>query len=356
MTSSHLSRWARRALSSLALVSALTTVAHRASAEEALDAAAAREHLTQGYKLKQQGALREALPHFVESLRLDPKLKTVINLADCEEKLGMLVEAQQHWLMARDRAGHEDEPRIKQEAAQHLSAIEPRMPRLNIQLSPGAPPDAQVYRDDVLLGRVSLGTPLPTNPGEHRITVRAPGHDDWKYTLKLAERDTQLVTANVGPVNKSAPVTPLPPAGPPDSPAAAASPATAPPSSSGPTSASLPTPALSDDAPAASNGSPGTAQKVLGIVAGGVGVVSFGVAALYWQKARTDIKNENGGRKMAQDDLLITNVAVASGAVLLTAGIILFATAPSAPATSAYVLPSLALGKNTAVLGATGTF
>ena len=73
-----------------ALVFALVAAAPSASAQDALDPAAAREHLTQGYKLKQQGQLREALPHFVESLRLDPKLKTTINLADVEEKLGML--------------------------------------------------------------------------------------------------------------------------------------------------------------------------------------------------------------------------------------------------------------------------
>jgi hypothetical protein len=351
MTSSHLSRWARRALSSVALVSTLTIAAHSARAQETLDAAAAREHLTQGYKLKQQGALREALPHLVESLRLDPKLKTIINLADCEEKLAMLVEAQQHWLMARDHAGHEGEPRVKQEAEQHLAALGPRLPRLNIQLSPSVPPDAQVYRDDVLLGRVSLGTPLPTNPGEHKITVRAPGHDDWKYTLKLAERDNQLLTANVGPVNKAAPA-PAPVGD--DKPAPAAAPVAtlaAEPQPLSPT----PTPEPRD-APRVSNGSSGTTQKVLGIVAGGLGVISFGVSALYWQKARTDVKNEDGGRKLAQDDLLITNVTVASGAVLLTAGVILFVTAPSASSSASRVVPSLAVGKNTAVFGATGTF
>src|SRR5450631_4276414 len=105
MTSSHLSFFAHRALAPAALALALLALAPVASAEEPLDAAAAREHLTQGYKLKQQGQLKEALPHLVESLRLDPKLKTTINLADCEEKLAMLVEAQSHWLMARDAAG-----------------------------------------------------------------------------------------------------------------------------------------------------------------------------------------------------------------------------------------------------------
>jgi hypothetical protein len=357
MTSSHLSSFARRALVPAALVLAIVATAPGASAQETLDAAAAREHLTQGYKLKQQGQLKEALPHLVESLRLDPKLKTTINLADCEEKLGMLVEAQSHWLMARDSAGREGDARVKQEAEQRLGSIQQRMPRLNIQVAPGVPADAQVYRDEVLLGRVSLSTPLPTNPGEHKISVRAPGHEDWKYSLKLAERDSQLLTVNVGPVSK----TPAKPAADakPDAlatPAPAtvlAAPATA--SSSGP---STPPPDSDGDAP---HGSTGTVQRVLGIVTGGLGLASFGVAALYWQKAATDIKNETTGRKLAQDDLLITNVSLVSGSVLVTAGIVLILTAPSgggarSASSHGLVQPTLSFGKNTAFVGASGAF
>src|SRR5204863_74413 len=92
----------------------------RASCHGCSPRGGAPEDLTQGYKLKEPGNLREALPHLVESLRLDPKLKTTINLADCEEKLGMLVEAQSHWLMGRDRAAREGDERVKQEAEQRL--------------------------------------------------------------------------------------------------------------------------------------------------------------------------------------------------------------------------------------------
>jgi hypothetical protein len=93
---------------------------------------------------------------------------------------------------------------------------------------------------------------------------------------------------------------------------------------------------------------------------GGLGLASFGVSALFWRKAADDIKVEPNGRKLAQDDLLITNVGLVSGSILVTGGIVLFLTAPSSSARSAAVpgllQPSLLVGKNTAILGASGRF
>ena len=357
MISLPLSSFARRAFIPAALVLAIVVAAPSVSAQEALDPAAAREHLTQGYKLKQQGQLKDALPHFVESLRLDPKLKTTINLADCEEKLGMLVEAQSHWLMARDRAGREGDDRVKQEAEQRVASLGTRMPRLNIQFAPGVPADAQVYRDEVMLGRVSLSTALPTNPGEHKISVRASGHEDSKYTVRLSERDNKTLTVDVGPIGKSSP-RPLPEAG-------AAVAATPPVSTSAtpPAAPSSQSPATSpapDDAAPAAAGSAGTVQRVFGAVVGGLGLASFGVSGLFWRKASTDIKVEPNGRKLAQDDLLITNVGLVAGSILVTGGIVLLLTAPSGPSRSSsapgLLQPSLLIGKNTAVFGASGRF
>lgn len=355
MTSLPLSFLARRAFVPAVLALAVVASAPCASAQDALDPAAAREHLTQGYKLKQQGNLKEALPHLIESLRLDPKLKTTINLADCEEKLGMLVEAQSHWLMARDRAGREGDDRVKQEAEQRLSSLGPRMPRLNIQFAAGAPADAQVYRDEVLLGRVSLGTALPTNPGEHKISVRAPGFEDSKYSVKLSERDNKTLTVNVGAVSK-APPKPAPDLAAPAAVPAAVAPAAA---QSAPGAATAPAPRDTPE-PEQSSGSAGTVQRVFGAVVGGLGLASFGVSALFWRKASNDIKVEPNGRKLAQDDLLITNVGLVAGSVLVTGGIVLLLTAPSGPSRSAnapaLLQPSLLIGKSTAVLGASGRF
>src|SRR5262249_32162358 len=71
---------------------------------QALDPGAARAQLREGYTLKGQGKCNEAIPHFLESIRLDRQPKTLLNLADCEEKVGKYIAAQTHIVEARDLA------------------------------------------------------------------------------------------------------------------------------------------------------------------------------------------------------------------------------------------------------------
>ena len=59
-----------------------------AAPEPAHDPAGAREQLKIGYQLAQDNKCQDAIPHLKESLRLDPRAITLINLADCEEKTG----------------------------------------------------------------------------------------------------------------------------------------------------------------------------------------------------------------------------------------------------------------------------
>jgi hypothetical protein len=117
---------------------------------------------------------------------------------------------------------------------------------------------------------------------------------------------------------------------------------------------------MPQDAPAPRQGSAGTVQRVFGAVVGGLGLASFGVSVFFWTKAASDVKIVPNGRKLAQDDLLITNVGLVAGSILVTGGIVLLLTAPDDPARSAsapgFVQPSLLVGKNTAVFGASGRF
>jgi tetratricopeptide (TPR) repeat protein len=87
----------------LAIATAVLTLVATAPAR-AGDPAAALEQLKKGYELKTAGKCEEAIPHFVESHRLDPQAKTLLNLADCEERLGDLVSAQKHARDARQLA------------------------------------------------------------------------------------------------------------------------------------------------------------------------------------------------------------------------------------------------------------
>ena len=176
------------------------------------DPATAREQLKIGYQLAQDNKCAEAIPHLAESLKLDPRAITLINLADCEEKTGKLADAAVHWADARARAQAEGQKQIEDEAAARAGSLDAKIPRLTINLAKTAPPDAIVERDGVALGAPSLGVALPMDPGAHAITVKSKGHADAKQDVTLKEGDKQTIEVDAGPV--SGPATP-PPVGPP---------------------------------------------------------------------------------------------------------------------------------------------
>lgn len=181
------------------------------SSAHAGDPAAAREQVKLGYQLAQDGKCEEAIPHFVESLRLDTKAITLINLAACEEKTGKLADALGHWVEARASAQAERNAAIEEEAEKKAKALEGRVPKLTVAVA-GAPPDAEVVRDGVVLGAASMGVPLPVNPGAHTLVVRAKDHEDTSQNVTIAEGEAKRVDLKVGAPKKAAPVAPIGPA------------------------------------------------------------------------------------------------------------------------------------------------
>jgi tetratricopeptide (TPR) repeat protein len=189
----------RRLASAVAFAS---VVAFASAPARAGEPAAAREQVKLGYTLAQEGKCEEAIPHFVESLRLDAKAITLINLASCEEKTARLAEALGHWVEARARAQAENNAAIVEEAEKRAKALEPRLPKLTVVLE-GAPPDVEVVRDGVVLGKVSLGVPLPVNPGAHTLVVRGASLEETSETVSIAEGETKSVTLHAGVAKKS---------------------------------------------------------------------------------------------------------------------------------------------------------
>ena len=191
----------RRVACASVVVSALLLASTSARAG---DPAAAREQVKLGYQLAQEGKCEEAIPHFVESLKLDAKAITLINLAACEEKTSKLADALGHWVEARGRAQAEGNAAIQEEAEKKAKALETRIPKLTIVLA-GAPPDAEVMRDGVALGAASMGVPLPVNPGAHTLVVHAKDHEDTSESVSIAEGESRRVELKLGGPKAPAP-------------------------------------------------------------------------------------------------------------------------------------------------------
>src|SRR5688572_24676732 len=91
-----------REAGALALV-LLTLFGERTAAAQLTDPAAAEALFQEGRRLLKIDEVLAACSKFDESLRLDPAIGTLINVAACQERLGRTATAWQHWRAAADQ-------------------------------------------------------------------------------------------------------------------------------------------------------------------------------------------------------------------------------------------------------------
>lgn len=196
------------ARTTLACALAALSLALSATAYADGDAAAAGALFTAGRDDVKAGRYEQACPKFAESYRLQPATGTLFNLADCEEHVGRIASAWQHFREAADKMAADDE-RLPI-AKQRIAELEPKLPKLTLRLAAGAPAGTIVARDGVELGRASLGLALPADPGKHDIAVSAPGHETKHYAVELAPAAVEDLEVGPGPA-VAAPPKPVPP-------------------------------------------------------------------------------------------------------------------------------------------------
>jgi hypothetical protein len=272
------------------------------------DPVAATELFKQGREAMSGGDYKTACPKFAESLRLDAKVGTLLNLAECEEKLGQIAGARQHLQRAIDLARASNDDRLAM-ATSRYAALDKRVPRLRVSLSPGAPPGSVVKRDAVTLAQGSLGAELPVDPGEHVVIVSAPGYEAKTFKVDLAEAEHREISVEPGAVEVAADGT----------------------KSAG----------ASDRGAHASTGS---SVRTWGLVVGGLGVVSLGIGAVFGgmalsknsdSKATCDGNNvcDPAGKALRDDARSagnISTVAFVAGGLVLATGVVMVIAAPSA--------------------------
>jgi hypothetical protein len=137
-----------------------------------------------------------ACPMFAESLRLDHAPGTLLNLADCEDHVGRVATAWEHFRELVDELPVTDE---RQPVAQERAmALERRLPHLTIRPSFDLSPRAKITRDEVELGPASLDVALPVDPGMHTVEVSEPGHTLRRVSVQLREGQSRVVVAEPG--------------------------------------------------------------------------------------------------------------------------------------------------------------
>jgi hypothetical protein len=189
----------------------------RRAAAQAGDAAAATALFQEGREAAKKGDFATACVKMEESFRLDAAPGTLLNLADCQEHLGHLASAWQRFTEATEKLPATDDRLAAVKA--RVAALAPRLPRLTIALAPGAPAGTRVTRDGKEVGPGSLGTSLPLDPGPHVVVAAAPGREDRRYSVDLAEGKSDRVTVEPGaPKGPTSAPPPEPTAPPPSGP------------------------------------------------------------------------------------------------------------------------------------------
>ncbi len=328
----------RRALAACCIF--LLPVAARAQKR---DPAGATELFERGRAAIKQQDFATACSDFGESQRLDPKVGTLLNLADCEEHLGRLVSARAHWQEAVDMARSVGDAR-EAFAQKRLVALDPRVAKLTVRLAPSAPSSTVVRRDDVALGPASLGVELPVDPGDHLVVASAPGCQDATSTTRLSEGQVAQIVVTLDCATQAAPVT---------------------------SPASKTSPAPKEEAPPPPPSTWST-QKTLAVAALGVGVAGVAVGSVFGLMAKTALHDSNlsstttgcdatnacgaqglGSRDDAKRDATISTIAFAVGAAGLVGGAVLWLTAPKR---SSLATAGVHLWASPQAAGVAGTF
>jgi hypothetical protein len=299
---------------SIALVALAVNVGWQSPcAAQQSGSAAAQVLFEEARQLMSAGHYAEACPKLEESQRIDPGSGTLMNLADCYEHTGRIASAWGAFLDAEAGARLVGNTAREQAARERSRALEPRLPRIVYQVG-GHVEGLEIRRDGVLVGYPQWGTPIPIDPGDHSITVTAPGYKPWTTQISARE-STPPVTLVIPELQPADPRPPKP-----------GEPMPPPPREPG----------------------LGT-QRTLALVAGGVGVAGVIVGSIYG--LRSSAKNSDadpycdsdGGcwDERGYDDMEdavaagnVSTVAFIVGGAGLAAGAVLWFTAPSGDAGS----------------------
>lgn len=316
MTKRGSSRVRRRAIQ---LGACAAFIASQALAQvSAADKAAAEALFQQGLDAMKAGKLGEACSKLEQSQSIEHAIGTSLYLAECYEKQGRTASA---WGLFRDAASEaqaKGEGGRAEQGRTRAAKLEPRLSRLTVTVAE-RPPGLQVFRGANPVPEALWNVAVPVDPGEHRITARAPGYVESSQIV-LVQGEAANATVTIPALARDA---------------------SAPAESSAPGSAAASTSVdLSADT---GTSRPGDTQRTVGLVLGGAGVVAMGVGGFFGLRAISknsdaeklcpELKcNDREGVDLADQAnsaATLANVFVLGGAAVAAAGVTLFLTAPS---------------------------
>jgi hypothetical protein len=312
---------ARMSAASLSLT--LLSWASPAWSQTAQEQALAEALFRDGRELLERGEYAAACGKLGESYRLDPASGTLLNLALCHEQEGKLATAWVEYQNALARVRREGSEERISFARDAIARVEPRVPRVRIEVTETEGQAITVELDGTPLGRAAWGGEMPVDPGT--VYIRATAREHRPYEAELTIVAGQVLTAKIPALVREAGPAPL---------QATASSHVENPRPAAPVSKT------SESAPSMTNDN----RRVTAYVATGAGVLGvaagtyFGIVAIL-QKQESDPKCPGGVCETDEDLSLyqtaqlnanLSNVGFGLGLVGLGVGAYLFLTEPAA--------------------------
>jgi hypothetical protein len=158
-----------------------------AAAQPEMSRALSRTAFEEGMRLYKTGAYLAACAKLEESLALDAQMGTRFWLADCYEHLGRTASAWSHFLTVASEAKSAGNATREATARARADALAPNLPRL-VLVVPDAvrsTPGLEIARDGAVVERPLWGTPIPVDPGDHKLRASAPGKERWEATTTV---------------------------------------------------------------------------------------------------------------------------------------------------------------------------
>ena len=330
-------------LAFLAVVGALAVVPAQAHAQGPTpptgDKVAAEALFEEGRKLVADAKYPEACPKFAESERLDASPSTLLNLANCWERLGRTATAWATYREAESAASAVHRQDYMETAARHARALSSALAHLTITVE--RPVEGmQVRRDGVVVGSAEWGLAIPVDAGSHTIEASAPGYKAWSAQVQVIRDGAQsaLTVPALEMRTDSAPETRLE------------------------TNLPAPTPPVSVG-PVPDSNSSARPQRTTALAVAGVGLFGLGASAVFAVVAKgkydDSVKNHclSGHPNLCDDDGIslrndarsfgnAATLALGIGAAALVAGGVLWFTVPRGSsrgpgATAFVILPTL---------------
>ena len=175
--------------------------------------AAARDLFKQGDELQRASRFAEALDKFQRAQQLFSAPTNELRIAECEAALGRLVESTEAFRSVMRTSLPIGAPQAFQEAIDRakveLAQVEPRVPRLVVQVQPSNAPSMQLQLDGQNVSSALIDEPIPLDPGAHHVAAIATGYEGADQSVVLKEGQTRNLLLSLKPAVDTAAASPV---------------------------------------------------------------------------------------------------------------------------------------------------